>query len=145
MAKKSLKRQITDLETKKMTKLLYQMDILAAAYARSCQIHPTECCIVVEELPPDEQKKKDKRLKYYFMHHEPKVNDQSAHPDVKILMSTAMILTDAHKKNDQATIQEVLNDLTTFMQKYEDADGDQDQSGQVVQNEIGQEGGDSKN
>lgn len=138
MSKKSLNRQLKDADTKRMTRLLYQMDVLAAAYAKNCNIHPTQCCIVVEELPADEQKKKGERLKYYFMHHEPKINDQTAHPDVKILMSTAMILTEAHKTNDQAAITEVLGDLTTFMQRYEDEDADQTESGKIVQDQVGE-------
>lgn len=143
MAKKSLKRQIKESEERRSQKLLYRLDALMAAYTKATNIDPTQACLIMEELPIDEQVKTGKRMKYYFMHHEPKINDQTAHPDVKYLMLAAMHLTQARKQGDNESILGIVDEMAVFLKRYEDSDEATTESGQVVQNSVGAESGNS--
>lgn len=145
MTKKSRSRQIKDAADRKAEKVMYALDGLGAAYTRKVGIDPQQACLMVEELPADAAIKQGKRFKYWFTHHEPKINQQEAHPDVQTIFQYALDLIKAHKVADVGAIQALLDGLTDFMKRYEDDVNDHEgtsiQGGAAVQNEIGPAGG----
>jgi hypothetical protein len=118
MAKKTIKRQMAEANQKKLEKLKYYLETMAAAYAKHCSVVPDEVVLrsdtVVDSLG------RPAGLKYWYEHHGKRVNQQEAHPDVLFLFDLAYALMKANEAKDEEALQEGLLDLKVFMAKYEE-------------------------
>jgi acyl-CoA-binding protein len=118
MAKGSIKRQQEKANARKLVKLKYHLETMAAAYAKHCNILPDEVVLrtdtVVDELG------RPAGLKYFFEHHGKRVNRQEAHPDVLYLFDLAYALVKANEAKDDAALKEGLVDMKIFMAKYDE-------------------------
>jgi hypothetical protein len=110
---KSAKRQQQALEDRKYKKVIAHLEMLGAAYCRATDIPPTQACLVtVPGEAPGE-------VKYWFDHFTDRINDQTAHPDVRSLMSLAIELSEAYRAENTEMIKEWAGAISDFLTRYE--------------------------
>lgn len=140
MSKKSHKRFAEEQEMKRNKRLIAHVEALGAAYAKVSEIHPTECCLMVEEIPGPV-----KKLKYWYDKHEPKVNDQLAHPHVKFLFNQANAIYESQQSENPEMLKVAVENIVKFIGVYNDFDkhiADEIAAGKKVSDAGEQSGGD---
>ncbi len=121
MTKKTLKRQLQESAATRAKRVMYALEAMGSAYARATNLDPTKVCLMTEELPLDEQLKTGQRVRYWYAAYERSANIQDSHPDIKVVFTYAMDLVKANAAHDVPAIQALLDGLTVFMEKYDDA------------------------
>lgn len=114
---RSIKRQIKKMNERKALQLNMHLEKLGAAFVKETGLKASETALRTDRATDDDGRPAG--LKYWYEKHEPKVNDQTAHPDVLYLMDLCGAISRAHKAKAADIVQEGLDMLVNFFKKYE--------------------------
>lgn len=124
MAKKTLKRQMKEIEERNSKRFKYHLEMMCAAYIKQTNIPADQACLKVQT--EKDETGKEVSIKYYFEKYErtETADVKNLHPDIEHLFHLAYGILKAHDEKDEASLTDGYDMLRMFMLKYAESLGE---------------------